>query len=177
MKGNTMNRQKNKSSLDLITLVLVCILSLATGAIMALGAGKLLISSAQAATVWTVQPERYHTYNTTPTKATQSLTRIRTTDIEAINPAWVKIGGVWIKEISTGGAVRYTAEPVVVPPVIDGCTAEFVCHPQWGWIIDLSGPQVLKCPAVKITNEQAAFWDAALSTNSGTGTTCPVYPK
>lgn len=117
-------------------------------------------SIAYAATIWTVQAERYHKYDTTPLNTTDtSYKYIVTTDLESFNVNWLKLDGTYIKEISGGGAVRYTKEPVVVPPPIDECKGQFICHPQWGWIVNISENQVLKCTAIKIRKEEAAVFD------------------
>jgi hypothetical protein len=115
----------------------------------------LLTTNLYAATVWTPQPERYNTYNVTPTKATQKLVRIPITEPDSVQPEWVKIGGEWIKEVTAKGAVRY-----VPAPLPDECIATFVCHVKWGWIINISQDTVfVKCKAIKILNEQAVVYD------------------
>ena len=124
------------------------------------------LTIAQAA-VWTAQPERYNTYNATPTKAKQTIVRVPVGDVEAVRPEWVKIGGEFIKEVSSGGAVRYVAAPVA-----DECVGKFICHPQWGWIINVSQDTVLKCKAIKITNQQVAVYDNAVYDKA-----CPSYLK
>lgn len=166
-----------QTKLDLIVVFLVGLISIAAASTIIFGAGNLIVSSAHAATTWTLQPERYHTYNSTPTKAKETLVRVKTTEIEGINPAWKKLDGVFMKEISSGGSVRYPKELVTVPPVVDECKAQFVCHPDWGWIVNIDQNQVNKCTAIKITKDQAAIFDSVLSTNGGTDTACPVYPK
>lgn len=121
-----------------------------------------------AAAIWKPQPERYNTYNATPTKAKQTIVRVQVGDIEAVRPEWVKIGGEWIKEISSGGAVRYVAAPLP-----DECVAQFVCHVKWGWIINISQDTVLgKCKAIKILNQQPVVYDNAVKDMN-----CPSYLK
>ena len=128
----------------------------------------LITTNLWAATVWTPQPERYNTYNVTPTKATQKLVRIKAGEIDSVQPEWVKIGGDWIKEVSGGGAVRYVAAPLP-----DECVAQFVCHLRWGWIINISQDTVLgKCKAIKILNQQPVVYD-----NSVKDLKCPSVIK
>lgn len=123
-------------------------------------------SMANAAATWTVQAERYHKYDTTPLNLTDSSYKyIVTTDLESYNVNWLRLDGVYIKEISSGGAVRYTKEPVVVPPLLDECKGQFICHPQWGWIVNINQNQVLKCAAIKIRKEEAAVFDNVQSVN------------
>lgn len=127
---------------------------------------------AQAATTWTVQPEKYYTYNTTPLAAKETLKRVLTTDTKiVIKPDWVKVGDLWTKEISSGGAVRYIAVAAEVPTEPNLCNGQFICHEDWGWIVAISENQVLKCTAVKITKDQATAFESAISVSGEP--TCP----
>lgn len=140
------------------------------------------LNGAQAATpavTWTLQPELYHKYDKTPLSPRDigPYEHLKTTDIDAVNPNWIKLDGVYHLEISSGGRNRYTKQIVSVPPAIDECKAQFVCHMNWGWIVNINENQALKCTSIKITKEQAAFFDSAISTNSGTESACPKWPK
>lgn len=113
------------------------------------------------AATWTMQAEKYYTYNTTPTKPLPTLKRVLTTDITTVQPTWIRIGGIWTKEVSTGGSVRYfeALAPIIIPPVSDECDGKFVCHPQWGWIVRISQNQSVKCLEIKIKADQAFLYE------------------
>lgn len=115
------------------------------------------------AATWTVQPEKYLTYNTKPSNVAPLLKRVPANATLEIPTSWSKLGGLWRKEVSTGGSARYYEE--LIAPVTALCDAKFVCHEDWGWIVNLSHNSVLTCPAIKITKDQAAFYENALSIN------------
>lgn len=145
--------------------------------------------AAWAAAVYTPvpAPNEYYKYEITtvkkevsPTGVITTTTNVRTsylltTDLETVQMNYKRIGGVWVKHLSDGGSIRYFEQVVTVPPVVDECQARFVCHKSWGWIVDLTLAQVMKCPAVKITQSQALFFDSVLA--SPDGGACPVWPK
>ena len=117
----------------------------------------LVTTNLYAATVWTPQSERYNTYNTTPTKTTQKLVRVKVGDIDSVQPEWAKLDGEFIKEVSSGGAVRYVK---AIAPLVDECIGKFVCHQKWGWVVNISEDTVFgKCKAIKILNEQVVMYD------------------
>lgn len=121
-------------------------------------------------TMWTPAPEKYFKYNTTPIKVTEAgvvipkttvYKYIVTTNFEAVQTGWEKVGAVWIKYTTVNGGLRYAEEVVVVEPQPQEkvCDAQFVCHDQFGWIVNLTYNTVLQCPKVKITNGQAQFYE------------------
>lgn len=93
------------------------------------------------------------------------------TDLSA--PAsWIKQSGVYIQCKSEGGATRYYAQgydcygkQVVVTPPTSVCNAKFVCHEQWGWIVDLTQLKADGCNHVKISNSDALFYDGMRNEN------------
>lgn len=101
--------------------------------------GLLFASIALAATVWTLQPEKYYKYNTTPHLQSTNIKYIQTTDIEAARDNWEKIGNIWLKEISTGGAPRYSEEIIVAPQVLlwNNCASE-------GGVCSFTGTRVVR---------------------------------
>jgi hypothetical protein len=132
---------------------------------------------ALAATTWTQDTTvDYYKYQTTPSTqlTNHKYVHIKTTEDKEIPASWTKIGSIWRKEISTGGAVRYVEFKTTTPPVVDNCAAEVVCHRDWGWIVNLEALKTLNCAAVKITKEQIVqlYSNAVASSDA-----CPVYPK
>lgn len=132
---------------------------------------------ASAAAVWTQQPGLYFKYDDTPNNLTDShYQHVISSDVEGVNTAWIKLNGSYIQCISDGGSKRYypqgfdcTGKQIVLPPpppppppppVVDtGCEGAFVCHPEWGWIVDLTQLKADGCDHVKISNNQAMFYE------------------
>lgn len=110
---------------------------------------------AYAETVWTPQPGIYYQYKVPPRMTNQYELTI---DIE-IPAHWIKQAGEFTKMLSGGGATKYEKIAVTVPPNNPVCEAQFVCHDKWGWVVDLSHNSVLQCPRVRITKEQALFYE------------------
>jgi len=44
-------------------------------------------------------------------------------------------------------------------PVATACNGEFVCHPDWGWIVDLTQLKEGGCNHVKISKQEALFYE------------------
>lgn len=143
----------------------------------------ILWNETHAATVWTQQSGIYNYYKVGPTGTPRYLI---STDTETVTSSWVKQAGEYIKCTSAGGANRYwpvgydcTGKQIAPPPPPDpinaACAAEFVCHPDWGWIVDLSYLKAQGCEHVKITKEQALFYDGLRSVNGQP--VCVVWPK
>ena len=118
--------------------------------------GFILLSQANAATVWNVQAGKYYKYDVTPNNLLDSAYKyIVTTDFEAVNPAWTKLNSTWIKYTTVTGGIKYAEEVIIAQPPAPACEA-FLCVDDFGLTIDLTKNTVLTCPMVKITKEQMA---------------------
>ena len=135
------------------------------------------ITMALANTVWTQQPDFYHWY-----KYGTANKYLPTAYVE-IPTSYIKQDGTYIKCTSTGGANKYWPvgydcygkQTAPQPPIVTYCEAKFVCHENWGWIVDLSQLKKDGCEQVKITKEQALFYDGVRLTNGNLA--CPVWPS
>lgn len=115
--------------------------------------------NAQAAAVWVADPLRYYKYDTTPLILTDSnYKHLATTESEAVNVNWARVGGTYIKYTTAAGGVKYAEEVVTNQPPANDCVA-VVCRDNFGVTINLAALTALDCPKVKITSEQIQFYE------------------
>lgn len=135
----------------------------------------LLLPPAKAATIWTQQPDEYHWYKSGTTN------KYLSTSFVDIPTNYIKQDGIYIKCTSTGGANKYWQQGydcygkqiAPQPPIVTYCDAKFVCHENWGWIVDLTQLKADGCNHVKITKELALFYSGQRATSSGI--VCPTW--
>lgn len=145
--------------------------------LMAFFVWAVLMPSANAAVTWTQQPNEFFWY-----KAGTQNKYLFTTDID-VPASYVKQPGTFIQCKSTGGANKYWQQgydcygkqTAPQPPIVTYCDVQFVCHENWGWIVDLSQLKTDGCNHVKITKEQALFYEGKRNVDGSV--TCPIWPK
>ena len=121
-------------------------------------------SNAFAATTWTAQSGTYIQYKVPPTMTNKYVLSTATLEVPT---SWIKQPATFTKYVSTGGSVEYRQILITTIPAepVDDCKAQFICHKEFGWIINLSMNRALKCPSFKIIKDEIYPYEGAQSIN------------
>lgn len=119
------------------------------------------MADAVSETYWLPSTEKYYKYDTTPTRTTKVYKYVSTLDIETVQPAWVKLAGIYAKYTTINGGLKYVQEVIVTQPVpIEPVCAAVKCLDDFGVTYDINKlKEVLACPKVTIYKGQWVEYD------------------